>query len=485
MTVATSMIILRYALRSWWKCSLSIFAAMLVSSCAVQETASPPPSLTGEGGPPSVRRLTEVQYRQSIADIFGAEIKIPGPFEPDIRRNGLLAVGTSEVAVTRAGFERYDALARNIAAQVTDKENRARLLGCVPENSTTADAACTTQVLKHYGRLLHRRPLDPERLAAYVQTAAAETRRLGDYYAGLSFALAGMLVAPEFLFRIDFAEPDPANPGRERLDGYSKASRLSFLLWNTTPDDALLAAAGRGELDSKSGLAAHVDRMLTSPRLTDGVRAFFSDLLEFEDIETVSKDGTIFPRFSRSVMNDAEEQTLRTITDHLISRNGDYRDLFTTRHTFMTRNLGIVYRVPVAAEEGWEPYEFSEDDGRAALENFDGLGQYRETENGSKIDTSGELDGYTYQDVTGLGEALRESPATVSCLVNNAYRYAAGRSVSNAEKQWLNWLEDNFAQNGYRLPNLLREIATSDTFFAVSTGGGDTNHAALSETGAD
>ena len=361
------MIILRYALRSWWKCSLSIFAAMLVSSCAVQETASPPPSLTGEGGPPSVRRLTEVQYRQSIADIFGAEIKIPGPFEPDIRRNGLLAVGTSEVAVTRAGFERYDALARNIAAQVTDKENRARLLGCVPENSTTADAACTTQVLKHYGRLLHRRPLDPERLAAYVQTAAAETRRLGDYYAGLSFALAGMLVAPEFLFRIDFAEPDPANPGRERLDGYSKASRLSFLLWNTTPDDALLAAAGRGELDSKSGLAAHVDRMLTSPRLTDGVRAFFSDLLEFEDIETVSKDGTIFPRFSRSVMNDAEEQTLRTITDHLISRNGDYRDLFTTRHTFMTRNLGIVYRVPVAAEEGWEPYEFSEDDGRAGL----------------------------------------------------------------------------------------------------------------------
>src|SRR4051794_34653877 len=83
-----------------------------------------------EGGPPQIRRLTEDQYRRAIADIFGADIKIAGRFEPDNRKGGLLALGAAIVTVTPAGFEQYDGMARNIVAQVLDDDHRAKLLPC-------------------------------------------------------------------------------------------------------------------------------------------------------------------------------------------------------------------------------------------------------------------------------------------------------------------------------------------------------------------
>ena len=75
----------------------------------------------------------------------------------------------------------------------------------------------------------------------------------------------------------------------------------------------------------------------------------------------------IFEKFSLKVANDAREQTLRTISDLLLAQRGDYRDLFTTRKTFLTRSLGMVYRVPVTSRDGWESHEFAKDDPRAGL----------------------------------------------------------------------------------------------------------------------
>ncbi len=147
------------------------------------------------------------------------------------------------------------------------------------------------------------------------------------------------------------------------------ASRLSYLLWNTTPDDELLAAAERGELVEDDGLARQVERLLGSPRLENAVRAFFSDLYGFDQIEQglVRKDPMLFPAFSQALIDDAREQTLRIVTDHLLARDGDYRDLFTTRQSFMTRTLGLVYRVPVPAATGWQPFEFPAGSERAGL----------------------------------------------------------------------------------------------------------------------
>jgi hypothetical protein len=197
--------------------------------------------------------------------------------------------------------------------------------------------------------------------------ANAAAARTGSFYRGMELALGAMLVAPDFLFVVESAEADPAHPGAMRLDDLSRASRLSFLLWNTTPDDALLAAAQAGRLTDDAQLAAIAGRMVKSPRLEDGVRAFFADMLLFEKFDDIAKDPVVYPRFNPDVAKALPEQMLRTIVDELITRDGDYRDLFTTRRTFMTRALGPVYNVPVQHRTGWEPYEFALEDGRAGL----------------------------------------------------------------------------------------------------------------------
>src|ERR1019366_6898296 len=119
------------------------------------------------------------------------------------------------------------------------------------------------------------------------------------------------------------------------------------MLWDAAPDPQLLAAADSGELNTEKGLARQVDRLLASPRLGAGVRGFFVDMLGFDEFGSLEKDATIYPKFTAEVAKQAQEQTLRTVVDHLVTRRGDYRDLFTTRRTFLTPTLGTVYGVPV------------------------------------------------------------------------------------------------------------------------------------------
>ena len=528
----------------WQKAAIGLGVMLVLAGCGPSEPVT-------QGGPIELRRLTEDQYRQSVADIFGADIKVAGRFDPEIRTDGLLAVGSSGVTVTPAGFEQYHAMARNIAAQVLDDKHRDALVPCKPAAANAPDDACATKFLNQFGRLIFRRPLTQAELQAEVGVSAAATRTLGNFYSGLEFGLAGLLEAPEFIFRVDTSESDPSSPSGLRLSAYSKASRLSFLLWNTTPDDTLLTAAEHGDLNNKDGLARQADRLLASPRVTAGVRAFFSDFLGFDAFDELAKDTVIYPKYSLKVGIDAKEQTLRTVTDHLVTRDADYRDLFTTRHTFMTRALGMIYRVPVSSRD-WQPVDFPKDDPRAglltelsfvalhshpgrssatlrgkavrelllcqpvpappnnvnfalvqdtnnpkfktarerltahrteatcagchkimdpiglALENFDGLGQVRAQENGAPIDASGELDGIAFKDAAGLGQAMHDDPAASSCLVDSTYRYAVGRRIDPGEKQWLGWLEGRFAADGYRLPQLLRRIATSNAFYSIS-----------------
>jgi len=505
------------------------------------------------GAPPIARRLRPDQYRRIIGDVFGPSIKIEGQFEPDVRYAGLFAVGAGHVGVTATGFEQYDAMARTIAAQVVSVEHRGTLIPCVPRSATEADDACAKLFFSKAGPLLYRRPISGDEVQQLTAIAHSAAQALNSFYAGLEMSLAGMLDTPQFLYRREIAEPDPEHSGAYRLDAYSKAEQLSFFLWNSAPDAKLIEAARLGQLGSASGLAAQVDRMLASPRLEAGVRAFFSDMLQFDLFEALTKDAQIYPKWSTKVGQDAQEQTLRTIVDQLLTQRGDYRDLFTTRATFLTPLLGSVYRVPVVQNAGvWQHHEFSKADPRVgiqshasfvalhsheglssptlrgkalrelllcepipappadvnfavaqdthnpihktmrdrltahrtdptcagchklmdpiglALESFDSDASYRSTENGQPLDTSGELDGIGFSDAAGLGRAVHDNPATSACLVRRVYAYATGRSPARRDMEWIRSLEQDFGKAKYRMPDLLRRIATSEDLYRVA-----------------
>jgi hypothetical protein len=105
--------------------------------------------------------------------------------------------------------------------------------------------------------------------------------------------------------------------------------------------------------------------MLASPRLETGIRAFFDDMFQFDAFDSLSKDPMVYPFYTGSIGTDAREQTLRTVVDLLIHKNADYRDLYTSRSTFISPSLAALYGIP--ASPGWQPYEFPVDSPRQGL----------------------------------------------------------------------------------------------------------------------
>jgi len=314
-------------------------------------------------------RITPDQYERTIHDIFGQSIRLDAnAVETGFRDQGLLAVGARKLAMTSAGLEQFESLAQQVALQVVDPRRSATLVHCQPKALDARDEACASQFIKRVGLLLFRRPVTDKEHTDLLATANAAADKLKSFNHGVAAALVQMLVNPEFLFRIERSEEDPKTPGIARLDAYSIASRLSFFLWDSTPDSELLEAARTGKLQTQKGLNEQVDRMLNSPRAEYGLRAYFSDMLGFDGFATLAKDTTIFPKFTKNVEDDAREQTLRTLVDQLLERGNDYRELFTTRETFLTPALAALYGVPLPRSQElggatpWVPYTFPEND---------------------------------------------------------------------------------------------------------------------------
>ncbi|HTT05448.1 MAG TPA: DUF1592 domain-containing protein [Steroidobacteraceae bacterium] len=545
--------------------ALAAMPSSSAQAASEQVSGSSAPSVAV--GPAMLVRLSPNQYRQVVTDIFGSDIAIGGRFAPEIRQDGLLAIGAGSESITADELDQYHAMAQSIAAQVLDDSHRAEMVPCTPISVTTPDDHCASQFIAAVGELLYRRPLTAEELRTQIGIAHDTARQTRDFYAGLQDSLGEMLVSPEFLFEW-YNVKGPIKAGApSTLDAYARASKLSFLLWDSAPDQQLLDAARRGKLDSHKGLAREVDRMLASPRLQAGVRAFFEDMLEFqcadfpcEDSNFV-KDTTIYPDFTPQVAADAEEQTLRTLVDLLITHDGDYRDIFTTRKTFLTPALAALYGVPVprTAPNGeptpWQAYAYAPGDPRAgilseisfvafhshpglasatlrgralrqdilcekvpdpppnvsfklvmdtsnpeyktarerlsahrsnpvcagchklmdpmglAMENFDSDGSFRTRENGVPIDTSGELDGVKFTGMVGLGKTVANNPAAPACLVRRLAAYALGREPTKDDAAWVSGLKQEFMTDHYRLPALLRQIATSDMLYRVEWSG--------------
>lgn len=313
-----------------------------------------------------LRRLSVEQYQSSLRDLIGPEIVLPTRIEPDRRIEGLASVGSSIANTSKRGVEQYVAASYDVATQaMADDAVRARLVTCTP--TATVDDACAEQFVTAFGARAYRRPLEATEVAALVDVAGEAASTLGDFHDGLVYAMAAILQSPSFLYRAEVGEDDPANPGLRRYDGYELAARVSFFLWNAAPDQALIDAAASGALLTDDGLGAEVERMLADERARDGVRAFFTDMLHLADLDRLNKDPDVFVHFSAELGAIARQETLAVIEDHVVDQRADYRDLLTTRTTFLDRKLASIYGVPAPSLEGFQRFEFPSDSLRRGI----------------------------------------------------------------------------------------------------------------------
>ena len=298
--------------------------------------------------PGGLRKLTVEQYTHSVQDLLGSHVELPPDIEleADVAQNGFYAVAASNATLSPAATEKLEHAAYALAAQALSAPHRAELVPCTPAAAT--DTACAERVLKDLGRRAFRRPLSEVERTRYVQIADRAGETLGDFYQGLEFAVAGILQSPHFLFRVELGEPDPDDVARLRYTDYELATRLSYALWNTTPDQALLDAAGRGELSTQ--LEVHVERLLQDPRTARALDNFHGERLGLSELSTLTKDKSLNGELSDELRGALREDVLRTFAE-LGGRPGqDFLQVFDSRVAYMNEPLSGLYGQTMAVD---------------------------------------------------------------------------------------------------------------------------------------
>ncbi|WP_437673978.1 DUF1592 domain-containing protein [Sorangium sp. So ce131] len=301
------------------------------------------PGAAAPGPTPRLTRLTHAQYDNAIRDLFDKDMKASAAFLEDPAFEGFNN-NAKALLVDDLLAGAYRSAAETIAADaVVDQAVLGNILPCAPEGD---GEACARQLIRELGKRVYRRPLSAAQEEAYV---AAFRRGNGLYGAGTPFeqgvrhVIEGMLQSPFFLYRIELSEE--LDGEIIPLDGYEVATRLSFLLWNSQPDDALLARAESGALATAEGVEAEARRMLDDPKAARVIDDFHGQWLQMSRYEDLTKDPSVYPGFDAAVWSAMKAETQQFIRHVILEMEGDYAALMTEPVGFVNDKLAPIYGV--------------------------------------------------------------------------------------------------------------------------------------------
>ena len=221
--------------------------------------------------------------------------------------------------------------------------SRRKLFVCYPKNPSE-ETACAERIVSAFVRRAYRRPVVAADWAKPLKFYH-EAKEAGGFEAGIGSALSAVLVSPEFLFRIERDPTDVAPATAYRISDLELASRLSFFLWSSIPDEELLAIAQRGELHRPKVLESQVRRMLADPRSISLVENFAAQWLHLRNLESFTPDLRLFPDFDDN-LREAFRRETELHFEALLREDRVVLDLIKTDHTFLNERLAKHYGIP-------------------------------------------------------------------------------------------------------------------------------------------
>ena len=487
------------------------------------------------------RRLTRREYNNTVADLLFDETA-PGRAFPSDERRLNFDNNAAFLTVSPVLTEEYQKSAATLAANAV-KTNLARLLTCDPSKGD--DRACAQTFIGQFGTKAYRRPLTSKEEGGLL--AVFDQGRKTDFPNGIRLVIEALLQSAPFLYRTEGGDSQSGKTFKS-VTPWELASRLSFFLWATTPDDELLKLARSGELSKSDVVKAQVDRMLASPRAAKMVGDFHEQWLGLGDVVAVSKDSKLFPQWKSNTTTLLKEE-LRQFTTRVALEGGNFEQLMTSKESFVNADLARLYGFEGGPRgESFEAFT-APGDHRAGiltlgailaatskpdatspvlrgvfvrehllcqhlpsppqdvdttlpdvgpnvttrerfaqhstdkacsgchklidplglgLEGFDAVGRHRTTEGGKPLDTSGEI---TASDVDGrfdgaaeLASRLAKSQEVQRCMVTNWFRYALGRTETDADACFLHELDARFKRSNGNVKDVIRGVTESAAF---------------------
>ncbi len=428
-----------------------------------------------------------------------------------------------------------------------DTPSRRRVFICRPLKKTD-ELACAIRILNTLAHRAYRRPVineDLDDLMPFYKAGRAE----GGFDAGIERAVERLLVSPQFLFRI---ERDPAGiaPGTPyRISNLELASRLSFFLWSSIPDDELVNLASAGLLDDPNILEQQVKRMLADPRSESLVTNFADQWLFVKDVQQKQPDVLMFPDFDDGLRNGFERETELFISS-ILHENRSVLELLSANYTFLNDRLAKHYGIPNIEGSYFRRYTFPPGSVRGgllgqgsiltltsystrtspvlrgkwvlenllsaappppppnipalktegkqagetltmreamtqhraspacatcharmdpigfAMENFDAVGRWRDTDGGSPIDASGVFpDGTRFDGAAGLKQILLSHPEQfINTVASKLLMYSIGRNLQYYDQPAVRSIVRQAAADNYTFAALIRGVVESEPF---------------------
>lgn len=432
------------------------------------------------------------------------------------------------------------------AAGPGDSASRRKILICHP--STPAEEnGCAQKIFAQLTRRAYRRPVtdaDVRPLLAFYQQARAK----GSFDYGIQKAIEAVLISPDFLFRVESDPPSRGPAPVHCVNGVELASRLSFFLWSSVPDDELLGLAEKGKLSNPEVVKQQVQRMLDDPRSEALTSNFAGQWLAIRNLAAVKPDPVIFPAFDESLRASMRRET-ELFFDSIVRENRSALELLSANYTFLNERLAKHYGIPdiygsqfrrvtlqdtnrggllgqaslltvtsppnrtsVVQRGKWvlenllgappppAPPDIPPLDATTngnhnislraaleqhranpscagchavmdpigfALENYNGIGQWRTKDGGSPIDATGQLpDGTKFNGPAGLRQALttarREEFA--STVASKLLTYALGRGLEYYDQPSVRAILHDCEPNSYRFRDLITAVVMSTPF---------------------